>query len=300
MDIRHFMTFKKVAELGNFTRASEVLGYSQSSITAHIQTLESELGILLFDRIGKKIELTNKGVQLLESVNELIDVYNKIESIARDDEEPQGIIRIGVPETLMLYRLDSIFKAYKKKYPNITIILENTPSARLVEALHKGELDLAFILDHEIKDPDLMVNKLIEEEMCLIYPSSFPDVTLSGIPDDLSIFMTEKGCSYRYLFEYILKSNDVSTDNVMETWSVETIKKCVMNGIGISLLPLVAINDELENGRLIAAPINTDLKKVFSQIAYHRKKWLSPALNAFLQLTLEEAKTWPDYKLDAL
>lgn len=231
MDIRHFMTFKKAAELGNFTRVSEVIGYSQSSVTAHIQSLEAELGVQLFDRIGKRIVLTSKGEQLLEYVNELLDVYNKIESIGEVDDVPKGSLRIGIPETLMLYRLDNVFKKYKTAYPNVTIILENTPSARLIDALHKGELDIAFVLDHEIKDPELSVMQLSVEEMCFIFPPDSDIKGFSDIPEELSIFLTEKECSYRYIFENQLKFYDISSNNLMETWSVETIKKCVMNGM---------------------------------------------------------------------
>ncbi|WP_430884405.1 LysR family transcriptional regulator [Fusibacter sp. JL216-2] len=292
MDIRHFITFKKVAELGNFTRASEILGYSQSSVTSHIKALESDMGVLLFDRIGKTIELTQKGIQLLEYVNELLDAYTKIESIGQEDETPKGIIRIGVPETLMLYRLDMVFKTYKAKYPNVTIVLENTPSSRLVDALHKGELDLAFILDHEVKDPDLTVTTLINEPMCYIFPSNYTNISLDSIPDELSIFLTEKGCSYRYIFEHDLKSSGVPSNNVMETWSVETIKKCVINGIGMSFLPHIVVAEEERDGRLIVLPSIKAHGTMLSQIAHHKKKWLSPALKAFLELTLESAKTW--------
>jgi DNA-binding transcriptional LysR family regulator len=294
MDIRHFVTFKKVAELGNFTRASELLGYSQSSVTAHIQALESELGTLLFDRIGKTVELTEKGIQLLEYVNELLETYNKIETMGQKDDQPKGMIRIGVPETLMLYRLNEVFKTYKNLYPQVTIVLESTPSSRLVDALHKGELDLAFILDHEIKDPELVVNHLIEETMCYIFPPGYDHVSVDAIPENLSIFLTEKGCSYRYIFEHALKSRGVQSNNVMETWSVETIKNCVMNGIGMSFLPLVAVSQEVSIGKLIALPCNTSHTKMVSQIAYHRKKWLSPALKAFLSLTLETSESWVD------
>jgi DNA-binding transcriptional LysR family regulator len=286
------MTFKKVAELGNFTRASEALGYAQSSVTAHIQALESDIGAQLFDRIGKKIELTNKGVQLLDYVNELLEIYTKIENITQTDEEPRGSIRIGVPETLMLYRLDEVFKQYKKLYPNVTIILENTPSAKLIDALYKGDLDIAFVLDHEIKDTDLKTTRLIDEEMCFVFPPDIDIKSIKNIPDDLSIFLTEKDCSYRYIFEHHLKYYDISSDNIMETWSIETIKKCVMNSIGMSFLPYIAVKKEAQDGKLITLPSEKSYKKMVSQVIYHRKKWLSPAMKAFLDLTIKDSINW--------
>lgn len=294
MDIRHFITFKKVAELGNFTRASEVLGYAQSSITAHIKMLESDLGTQLFDRIGKRIELTNAGIKLLEYTNELLDIYEKIESVGSINQEPKGTIKIGVPETLMLYRLDEVFKNYKSKYPDVSIIMMDTPSARLVEALHKGELDLAFILDHEIKDPDLHVHHLIDEKMSYVFPPNCEKTDLSHLPKELAIFLTEKGCSYRYLFEHALKKNGVISENRIETWSIETIKRCVMNGIGMSYLPEIVVREEIKNNQIISVPASNDDKKMISQIAYHKKKWQSPAMMAFLELTLEVADGWQE------
>lgn len=295
MDIRHFITFKKVAELGNFTRASEALGYSQSSVTAHIQSLEYSIGAPLFDRLGKKIELTNRGVKLLKHVNELLEVYERIELLAHDEDEPQGVLRIGVPETLILYRLESIFKSYKSRYPKVNLVFENTPSSKLIEGLHKGELDLAFVLDSKIKDPDLEAHTLIKEEMCFIFPPGSPSPSINNIADGLSIFLTEKGCSYRHIFEGHLKENSVSDDNMMETWSIETIKKCVINGIGMSFLPFVAVAEEDELGKIIALPCDCGEDAMFSQIAYHRKKWQSPAFKAFLSLTLEDSKNWQNF-----
>lgn len=292
MDIRQFITFKKIAEVGNFTKAAEELGYAQSSVTAHIQALESHLKTVLFDRIGKSIELTASGIQLLEYVNELLEVYRKIESISTVEAAPKGTIKIGVPETLMLYRLDKLFKTYKELYPEVTIIMTDTPASRLVEALSKGELDLAFILDHLVDHPDFMVYPLIEEKMCFIYPPDLDSPKLSKLPRELAVFLTEDGCSYRYLFEHALKDNGAYAENIIETWSIETIKRCVMNSIGMSYLPMVTVAQEIKTGLLQYEPTSNEDKKMVSQIAYHKKKWLSPAIKAFLDLTLELAKTW--------
>lgn len=294
MEIRHFITFKKIVELGSFTRASEYLGYAQSSITSHIQALESSLGGQLFDRVGKKVTLTDTGKQLLKYVNELLITYEKIENIRYEQDIPSGVIRIGAPETLMIYRLNSIFREYKKKYHQVDIILENTPCAKLRESLHKGELDLAFLFDHEAFDPDLVIEKLIDEKMCLVFPPDYTVQDRKSIPKDLATFFTEKGCSYRYIFEQYLKSNGLSTENVMETWSIETIKKCVINGIGMSFLPLITVIDEYKNNNISIPPWELKHKKMVSQIAYHKNKWISPALKKFIELTLEDSKHWLD------
>lgn len=292
MEIRHFITFKKIVELGSFTRASEHLGYAQSSVTSHIQMLESSLGAPLFDRVGKKIKLTNTGKELLRYVNELLDTYEKIQNIKYEQNMPSGVIRIGVPETLMIYRLGSIFREYKKLFHNVEVILQNTPSAKLRDNLHKGELDLAFFLDKEIFDPDLVVEKLIEEKMCLVFPPEYSVKDKKSIPKNLTIFFTEKGCSYRYIFEHYLQNNGIYTENTMETWSIETIKKCVMNGIGMSFLPLITVIDEYKNNNINILPWEMENERMVSQIAYHKNKWISPALKKFIEITLKHSKQW--------
>ncbi|WP_432664374.1 LysR family transcriptional regulator [Wukongibacter baidiensis] len=292
MEIRHFITFRTIVELGSFTRASEHLGYAQSSITSHIQALESNLGAQLFDRVGKNISLTDTGNQLLKYTNELLSTYEKIEHMKYDQNNPSGTIKIGAPETLLIYRLNSIFKQYKKEFPQVKIIIKDVSHAKLREALHKGELDLAFILDSKISDSDLIIEELIEEKMCLVLPPDYSLDDKDSISENLAAFFTEKGCSYRYIFEEYLQSNAISTENVMETWSIETIKKCAMNGIAISLLPLITIIDDLKANNVSVSLLELEQKKMISQIAYHKNKWISPALKKFIELTLQHSKQW--------
>jgi len=292
VEIRHFITFKTIVELGSFTRASEHLGYAQSSITSHIQALESNLGSQLFDRVGKKVSLTDTGNQLLKYTNELLNTYEKIEHMKYERNSPSGTIKIGAPETLLIYRLNSIFKQYKKEFPQVKIIIKDVPSAKLREALHRGELDLAFILDSKISDPDLIVEELIEEKMCLVFPPDYSIDDKDFILENLAAFFTEKGCSYRYIFEDYLQSNGISTENVMETWSIETIKKCVMNGIAISFLPLITIIDDLKDNNISISLLELEHKEMISQVTYHKNKWISPALKKFIELTLQHSKQW--------
>ncbi|GAB1530248.1 MULTISPECIES: LysR family transcriptional regulator [Brevibacillus] len=87
MEIRHFVTFKKVVESGSFTQAAEQLGYTQSTVTSHIQGLEEHIGAPLFDRMGRKVKLTDVGKRLIWYTEEILNTYGKIESIASDTED---------------------------------------------------------------------------------------------------------------------------------------------------------------------------------------------------------------------
>ncbi|MEH7275824.1 LysR family transcriptional regulator [Neobacillus vireti] len=97
MEIRHFVTFNKVIEMGSFTQAAEHLGYSQSTVTSHIQALEEYLGAPLFDRLGRKVKFTEIGKKLLPYTQEILDTYGKIESITSDEKDIRGTLKIAAP-----------------------------------------------------------------------------------------------------------------------------------------------------------------------------------------------------------
>ena len=101
MEYRNLVTFLRVAELQNFTQAANALGYAQSTVTFHIQSLEEELGVVLFDRIGKKISLTQAGEALLHYANEMVRLETEMRGIGKQTEELAGTLRVGVVESIL-------------------------------------------------------------------------------------------------------------------------------------------------------------------------------------------------------
>jgi len=117
LEIRNLKTFYKIAEVGSFTKAAEALGYAQSTLTFNIQEIETYYGRPVFEKAGKHKQLTTFGKQLLEQVDVVLHQYETIEHLGKTDEVLQESIRIGAPESLMMYRLYPIIKAYKSAYP---------------------------------------------------------------------------------------------------------------------------------------------------------------------------------------
>lgn len=288
MEIRHLITFKTIVEVGSFTGAAEHLGYAQSTITGHIQALEESLGNPVFDRMGKKIVLTDLGNKLLKYATELLDVYEKIQNLSNEENVPQGVLKIGAIEYLMVYRLGPIFQEYKKRYPQVEIFLKIGPWWDLQEGLHKGELDIAFLWEPEVDEPDLVMENLIEEKMCFIFPPDYKQEELTFSNNQTILFTS----NYRKVFEKYLQSKGIYTENSMEIGSVETIKRCVMSGIGISFLPLITVQNEIKEGKLSMIPWSPENNGMVIQVAYHKKKWISPAVEIFLQITKKHAQNW--------
>ncbi|WP_251028858.1 LysR family transcriptional regulator [Bacillus sp. ISL-18] len=296
MEIRHFVTFKKVIEMGSFTKAAEHLGYTQSTITSHIQALEEHLGGPLFDRMGRKVILTDIGKKLLHYTQEILETYGKIENIAIEEKDVRGEVKIAAPESLTVYRLEPILREYRKKFPHVNIRLSNANCGDNKKAILNGSADIAFVMLPQFQDSDLIVHSLLDESIVLI---GSPDCALNIL--DISyenqkinecLITNEKECSYRRIFEEYLRERGIEPSHTMELWSIEAIKRCVMSGLGISYLPLMTVEDEIQRGRLKIIPCDGDFKQICYQVAYHKNKWISPALSAFINITLKHARDW--------
>ena len=296
MESKHLFTFLVVVEAGSFTRAAQKLDYAQSSITAQIQALELELGQPLFDRISKKIILTDAGRRLLPYAQEISRIHTMAQDALCSESDLTGTLRIGAPESLAAFRLPGIIKEYRERYPQVQIILKPGICWELVDFVRSGELDLVFLLQPETEYKDLHIETLIHEEMALVAPLNHPLMLLSEVtPFDLkteTILHTETGCPYRILFERHLNSHGVFPDPKLEFWSIEAIKQCVMAGLGISFIPQVTVKSELSEGKLVKLNWNDESQRVATQVVYHHKKWISPALSEFLMTVQKHAEKW--------
>ncbi|WP_034302354.1 LysR family transcriptional regulator [Bacillus cihuensis] len=296
MEIRHFVTFKTVIETGSFTQAAEHLGYTQSTVTSHIQALEEHLGAPLFDRMGRKIRLTDVGKKLLPYTQEMLDTYGRIKNITSDGEDMRGELKIAAPESLTVYRLEPILSEYRKKFPHVSISLSNATCGDNKKAILNGSADIAFVMLPQLQDSDLIVRPLLDEPIVLV---GSPDCSLNILDKSYEnqkisecIITNEKECSYRTMFEEYLGERRIVPSHTMELWSIEAMKRCVMSGLGIACLPLMTVNDEIKEGRLKVIPCVGDFKQIFSQVAYHKNKWISPALSMFIDITLKHARNW--------
>ncbi|MFC4076052.1 LysR family transcriptional regulator [Salinithrix halophila] len=297
MDLRHLKAFKAIVDLGGFRKAAEHLGYAQSTITSHIQLLEEELGSPLFDRLGRKTILTETGRRFMPYAVQFLQLYQKVKEVPGNEDFPTGTLTIAAPESLTVYRLPPIIHDYKQRYPQVEIVLKPSPNRESLNGLRTGDIDLVFLLDKEWTEPDLVINKLANEPMMVITSPAYHARELSAetLPDlveETLLYYTEQGCSYRMLFERYLQENRVFPKTSVESWSVEAIKQCVMCGLGISLLPYIVVKSDIEEGKLVGVPWK-ERHSVATLMAYHKERWLSPALQAFVKM-VKQHSVWND------
>lgn len=288
MELRQLKSFTTVARVGSFTKAAEMLDYAQSSVTTQVQSLEEELGTRLFERLGRKVALTREGEKLLSYADRILKLSSEAREMVSGSVIPRGTISIGAPESLCVYRLPRLLQNYREMYPAVDIVLKIGTCANFISWLRLNEIDVAVFLDSEMNIQDLIMKTLIDEPMVLLSGPGHHLIRKGKVgPQDMRgeyLILTEKGCSYRAVFEAMLHEEGVQPASILEFGSVEAIKKCVISGLGATLLPRVAVQEELAGGQLVDLRWSGQDFKMLTQISYHKDKWISPALRALLDL----------------
>ncbi len=284
MEIKHLNTFLILSELKNFTKTAHHLDYAQSSITTQIQKLEEELNVRLFERIGKSVSLTPEGERLIPYAQKLVALSIDIENMYTNSQTG-GSLKIGASESIGIYRLPIIIKAFKETHPLIDLHLDIVDSSEFLPLLANRTIDIAFTLDKHISDPSIVTAMEIDEPICILAYPNHPLVHKKKVKiqdfNDIPFILTGQGCCYRGMFEQELTAHFVSPQIVLETSSIQAIKESSKSGLGLCVLPELAVSQEIVNGELVK--INYIPKcDIFTQLIYHKDKWISPNVTDFI------------------
>ncbi|MFH2218688.1 MAG: LysR family transcriptional regulator [Pseudomonadota bacterium] len=294
MEIRHLRAFQTVARFLSFNRAANELNYAQSSISAQIQALEEELGVRLFDRLGRRILLTEAGVRLLQYAEKILDLADEAPSGVAGARELRGSLTIKVPETIGVHRLPPVISRFRHRYPKVRLRLVSCSHDGLQKDLRKGITDLAFLLAESIHAADLEAEVLGIEPLVLV---SHPEHRLATQPEvharDLegeTIPLSTVDCSYRRSLESILGEENIRYDVALEFNSVEALKRCIMSGTGITILPEITVTEDISKGLLSALPWADEKLEVATLMIWYKERWVSPTLAAFMETAREVLK----------
>ncbi|HEX2623536.1 MAG TPA: LysR family transcriptional regulator [Phototrophicaceae bacterium] len=290
MELRELATFRVVARTLNFTQAARMLGYAQSSVTAQIQSLEENVGVLLFNRMGRHVVLTDAGEHLLWYAEKLLDLAEEARAAIAVTDELHGKVTVGAPETICTYRLPAVLQAFKQRAPGAQIIFKPMSPFELHRSAREGVIDIGFLLEDPFASSALQVERLIVEDILVIAAPDHPLTQCQEVcPRDLegmSLLLTERGCGYRTVFERILNTAGVHPVTQLEFTGIEAIKQCVIAGLGIGALPRITVEQMINQGQVCALPWSEPFS-VTTQMIWHKDRWLSPAIRAFLEVSRE-------------
>ncbi|MGN8648060.1 LysR family transcriptional regulator [Gracilibacillus sp. HCP3S3_G5_1] len=291
MELRQLKTFRTVASTLNFSRAADALNYVPSNVTMQIKALEEELGVPLFDRLGKQLVLTTAGKRFLTHIQSVLEELDEARNTVHDNEDIRGTLTISANEVLCAYRLPVIFKLFRSRHPGVRLIFRSVPNQELKQTLFDGTADVVFMLDESILSKRLAVEPLLKETFRLFVA---PDHPLAKQPvlqqEDFHgevLLVNEKGCPYRTMFDRSFEKKGIDSITYLEFQNAEAIKQCAISGIGIAFLPEITVEAEVERGDLVALPWQFSDVQVYTHMAWHKEKWLSPIILSFIEAARE-------------
>ncbi|MFP5221819.1 MAG: LysR family transcriptional regulator [Acidobacteriota bacterium] len=295
MELRDLKTFVAVASLLSFNQAGRALNAAQSTVSARIQALEEELGLRLFDRLGRKVLLTEAGERLLDYAKKITDLEDEARAWVAGDEKARGALTIRIPESLSVHRLPGMFMRFRRKFPNVRVRFMACAYDGLAADLRKGVIDLAFLLAQEVRAGDLLVECLGVERLAMVAAPGHRLAARATVGyadlDRETVLLATSDCSYRRILERTLAEEGVSPVVGVEFSSVASLKRHVAEGAGFTVLPEIAARQEIDTGAFKELAWSEGELEAAVLMLCHKDKWVSPALAGFMDLARRHLMT---------
>lgn len=287
LELRNIKSFLKVAEFENFSKAAEALGYAQSTITIQIQQLEQELGVPLFDRIGKRVVLSERGRHFRSYANEMLRIEAEALEAVSENDMPKGILRIGITETISDSFFPALLEEYLRKYPAVQIEIACGLVLDLYDKLEKGELDLIFLLDRQAYRPALQTVFSLPTAVPFLAHKTHPLANQENVsPERLAqetLILTEEKNNYRQTFDELAIVHGVAFEKIQVLSNLSIILYFLKKNLGVTFTPKYALPSNLAAEDLALFSVEGFEITLDLQILYHRQKYVSPAMRRFTE-----------------
>lgn len=289
MEFREISTFLQVAQHQSFSKAARQLGYSQAAVTIQIKQLEQELGVHLFDRIGKQISLTHQGQIFYQYAISIRNDLERAKNAVSDPSTLSGKLCLGTIESICASIFPDLLAEYHRLHPEVTISIVTDSPGVLLDRMNENTIDIVYLLDRRIYDNRWC--KTLEEPEENIFVAS-PDHELALAKRELELdevlrfpfFLTEKDASYRHMLEQYLASINRSVKPFLEIGNTEFIIHMLLKNTGISFLPKFTVQRELQQKQLTTLNVRGFQMQTWRQIFYHKDKWVTREMQEFLHL----------------
>ena len=288
MEFREISTFLQVAKFKSFSRAAEQLGYTQAAVTIQIKNLENELGVHLFDRIGKQTLLTHQGRIFYNYASNITREIFQAKDALSNPDELTGKLCLGTIESVCASVFPVLLREYHRRYPKVNIKIVTDSPEILLHMMDKNTLDIVYFLDKPVYNTKWV--KVLEkpEEVFFVSSSENPLSKRRELNLDEVIcqpfISTEKDASYRLLLEESLAEKGYELHPFLETGNTEFIINQLRHNLGVSFLPGFIVKKDLDEGRLSRLDVRDFHLQVCRQIVYHKDKWVTREMKAFLEL----------------
>ena len=286
MDLRTLQLFLEVADQKNFTRAGEKLGYSQPTVSFQIKQLERELGVVLFDRIGHTVSLTDAGRDALAYAQQICALSQEMVQTAENPRQVVGSIRLGMADSLCTPLIATRFAQLRQQHPQLALTIIPAGTDDLFRMLDHNQVDLVCTLDSHIYDVNYRIAD--EERIGVHFVASAASplaqqeqVTIAQLLNQ-PLLLTEKGMSYRRIFDSYLAKESLSAHPILETGRADLLCQLASEGTGVAFLPDYVTEEAVRSGQVCRLKVPELQVEVWKQILYRRDKWMSAPMQAML------------------
>jgi DNA-binding transcriptional LysR family regulator len=288
--LRQLEVFLATAHFENVTRAADVLAMSQSAASGSLKDLESQFGVKLFDRVGKRLQLSELGAQLRPRAERLLEQAIDFEQ-AMAGGEVMGKLKIGATLTIGNYLAVEMIARFRDAYPSADVALTVANTQTIAEQVANFELDLGLI-EGELQHPDLETQHWRNDELQVFAAPGHPLAGSAPLGDEQLItlpwIVREPGSGTRQTFNRAMHGilTDLNID--MELQHTEAIKRAVEAQLGVGCLSKISLEDAFARGSLVPLSVaGRDFSRQFNIIT-HRNKFHGAALKQWLSLCLDE------------
>lgn len=292
MNIRHLKVFITVVDTGSMTNAAEKLFVAQPSISQTIKEIEEYYNIRLFERLSKKLYITEKGKEFLSYARHIVSLFDEMEEKIRQNSE-SGILRIGASITVGTCILSQLSSRFIHNYANIHIesVIDNTMVVE--DMVLKSRLDFGLV-EGPIHSEYIISKPFMDDELILICGREHPFrekpyITLQELSQS-DLILRESGSGTRELFENFMASKGFSLNIKWVCNNSEAIKNAVISNIGVSVISKMAVENELASNKLFHIELDDIKFKRQFNIIYHKNKYITESMEAFWNLCYTEQR----------
>ena len=296
MTIRHMVIFRSVCENGyNLTKAAEVLHMTPPAVSLAIKELEQYYGVHLFDRIGRRLQITDVGRHFLQYAIHISDLFSDMETGLRDWDS-KGIIRIGASITIGSQFLPCYVKAFTEVCPGIDVRVTVEQSESLERKILANKLDCALI-EGIAHNPNIISEAYMEDYLSVICAPNkgWSQGQVISIDDfqRRRFLLRERGSGTREVFERVITQAGIHVIPVWESLSTTALVNAVINGLGIAVLPHRMILPALRQGLIHTVKVEGLSFTRNFHIIYHKDKFLTTSTKRFIALCKDCQNDYP-------
>ena len=293
MTLRHMRIFQKIYETQSVTRAAEALHMTQPAATRALQELEKYYGLRLFERLNRRLTVTEAGRRMYDYALHLTETFDTMEKSLRDWER-QGVLRVGASVSLGCSLLPQLARTFQEEHPGVEVRVRIANGELLRRDLLENRLDLA-LLEGEENGADLMLTPFAAGEMALIVPPGHPLARAGGATlaqaAAYPLLLRETGSATRRFLDQLLMSRGLAVQPVWESASTQALLAAVREGLGITLGPWALARQTVLRGEAERCPV-TDAELIRRRyVAWHPSKYVTGTMRAFVNLCMEQAKS---------